>query len=272
MEEGFYTLWPYVYYGLYPANQVSKKWKLSLTKPEHLKTNKAISPEDVVVRLYNNHALTEKEFEDLRYSLKTIMDLLNIDQTAEINFAPTEERLGVVLPQEIKIVYQMLCHAYYFFSGAERFLSLEELYIEDENLIFYKIKRTPVAISLQEGTMFTYYKKQWKYHADDVNFLCYALERMIVKAILELPISKKGRIKGELVSTLHPREALENIFAGKLLILEAYKNYGNIILYNPSGSLGWFRQNGFYADLLVGCLNETLWNEIISTDLSVVWL
>lgn len=271
MEKGFYELDNYIYYGLYPLNQVSKKWKLSPIEPKYLKTDKPFSEEDFAASLYNNHALTEKEFGDLQHCLEIIKGTLHFAQMEETDFAPTEERLGVALPQEIKIVYQMMWQTDYFFSGSERFLLLEELYIENGNLVFYKIKRTPVAISLQEGTIISYYKKHWEYHFGDENFLCYALGRIVVKSILEMPISKKGRIKGELVRTSRPHKYLKNILAEKLTILEQYKNGGNIILFNQSGSLGWFRQNGFYADILVGCLDETLWNEIMSIDLSVTW-
>lgn len=35
-------------------------------------------------------------------------------------------------------------------------------------------------------------------------------------------------------------------------------------MYNTKGSLAWFRQNGFYADMMVGCINEDLFNDIKS--------
>ncbi|MBQ7776062.1 MAG: hypothetical protein IJ379_09075, partial [Lachnospiraceae bacterium] len=131
--------------------------------------------------------------------------------------------------------------------------------------------RTPVAISLTEGYLMSYYKKEWFYSPGDVSFLCYVLSRIVVKAILDMPYIKQGRVKGELVKVLSPKEPLSKLYAGKLEILEEYRNYGNIILYNSAGALVWFRQNGFYADIMMGSLSEELLEEILTVELNVVW-
>lgn len=158
-----------------------------------------------------------------------------------------------------------------FTSGTERFFTLEELYLDGENLIFYKAKRTPTAISLTHGILMRYYKKQWKFNFGDESFLCFILDRIVVKSIIEMPIVQKGKIKGELKTILSPKEPLKKIFSKKFNILEEYQNYRNIILFHEAGALLWFRQNGFYADILVGCFNKQQLDKIVNSNLSVVW-
>ena len=79
-----------------------------------------------------------------------------------------------------------------------------------------------------------------------------------------MPICRKAKITGELKRTLNPHKILKEIYGDKLTVTEEYNNYGNIIMYNPKGALAWFRQNGFYADMMIGCINEDLFNDIKS--------
>lgn len=271
MEKGFYLLGYYIYYGSYHQGQVSGRMRLSGVKPEFLKTDVPYSEDDFAVKFYDNHALTEQELENLEQASKKIMRCLNIHEFHEVEFTEAEQKLGMELPKEIKILYTALCQMDSLMSGSERFLPLDELYVDKENLVFYKIKRTPVALSLHEGVLMNYYKKEWYCELGNESFLCYALDRMVVKAITGMPVSRKGRISGELRTTLSPEKPLQEIFKGKLEILEEYSNYGNIILFNENGALGWFRQNGFYADIFIGCMNEKILSELLSTDLAVKW-
>ncbi|MBQ7776736.1 MAG: hypothetical protein IJ379_12530, partial [Lachnospiraceae bacterium] len=188
MEKGFYMLKPNVYYGEYPKEQVSGNWgKIGRWKKEWIKTDVPYEGEESIITLYENHALTEQELLDLQQSLDVIGAILGAKPQVQINFEAVETRLGIALPQEIKILYRMLYRLEGMLEGTERFLTLEELYIEEDNLIFYKVKRTPVAISLTEGYLMSYYKKEWFYSPGDVSFLCYVLSRIVVKAILDMP-------------------------------------------------------------------------------------
>ena len=78
MEEGFYRLGRYVYYGQYPKEQVSGFIKLSIVKPEFFKTDRPFAAEGSAVNLYHNHALTQVEFELLQQALLTIADVLDL--------------------------------------------------------------------------------------------------------------------------------------------------------------------------------------------------
>lgn len=249
----------------------SDKTTLACCKPENIKTDKLFSNEDVAVRLHNNHALTEIELHDLQKGLQIMLDTMQITKNKVIDLKPYEKRLDITLPPEIHILYQNIMQAEYFFAGSERFLLPEELYIDDGNLVFFKRKRTPVAISLSKGGVMSYYKKQWQYHFDENNFLQFALSNTFVTSVLQMPVHKRGRIKGELVRTMYPKEKLQQIFSEKLTVLNEYKNYGNLLLFNKASALAFFRQNGFYADILIGCQNQSLFHDIISTELPVKW-
>ncbi|MCH5345362.1 MAG: hypothetical protein J1E64_15150 [Acetatifactor sp.] len=271
MKRGFYNLKPYIYYGDYPQEQVSGYARLSVVKPEYIKTDVPFSNDDVAVSLYNNHALTEQELVDMEQALQKIMRCINVKEFNKVMFTETEQRLGIELPKEIKILYTALCQMDTLMFGEECFLPLDELYMDKENLVFYKVKRTPIALSLNDGVLMNYHKKEWNYDQGNESFLCYVLDRLVVKAITEMPMCKKGKISGELRTIVSPRNPLQEIFKGKFNVLEEYRNYGNIILFNENGALGWFRQNGFFADILIGCLNEKILTELLSTSLSVKW-
>lgn len=271
MKRGFYNLKPYIYYGDYPQEQVSGYTRLSVVKPEFIKTDVPFSNDDDAVSLYNNHALTEQELVDMEQALQKIMRCINVKEFNKVMFTETEQRLGIELPKEIKILYTALCQMDTLMFGEECFLPLDELYMDKENLVFYKVKRTPIAFSLNDGVLMNYHKKEWNYDQGNESFLCYVLNRLVVKAITEMPLCKKGKISGELRTIVSPRNPLQEIFKGKFNVLEEYRNYGNIILFNENGGLGWFRQNGFFADILIGCLNEKILTELLSTSLSVKW-
>ncbi len=271
MEQGFYALGPYIYYGMHPRNQASYRFLMCKADPECIKTDVPFCDDDYAVRFWDNHAATQQELIGFQKALGTIMECLNIQTGRETDFEETERRLGITLPQEMKLLYSALSQCNDFTCGAERFLPLNELYIEGENLVFYKIKRTPAALSLKYGALMSYHKKQWSCSWGGENFLCYALDRLVVKAITQMPIEKKGKIKGELRDTLSPDKMLSEIFQGKFEILKEYKNDTNIILFRKDGALGWFRQNGFYSDILIGCQNETISNDLLSAPLPVDW-
>lgn len=271
MKRGFYDLKPYIYYGDYPQEQVSGYTRLAYARPEFIKTDVPFSKDDIAVSLHNNHALTEQELINMQQALIKIMRCMNVKEFSKVVFTEIQQKLGIELPKEIKILYTAVCQVDTLMSGNERFLPLDELYLDKENLVFYKIKNTPVALSMNEGVLMNYYKKEWNYNQGNESFLCYSLSRLVVKAITEMPICKKGKIGGELRNTLSPRKPLQDLFKGKFNVLEEYRNYGNIILINENGALGWFRQNGHYSDILIGCLNEKILAELLSAPLPVQW-
>lgn len=271
MEEGFYRLGRYVYYGQYPKEQVSGFIKLSIVKPEFFKTDRPFAAEGSAVNLYHNHALTQVELELLQQALLTIADVLDVAIDRSVDFSEAESRMGIVLPPEIKMLYGLIEQKSDFTTGTEGFLPLAKLYRDEDDLVFYKAKRTPTALSLTEGLLMRWHKKEWQGDLGDEGFLNFVLEKLVVKAIDSMPLVKTGRIKGELVSMLSPEDELLAIFRGQLKPLGAYDQYAHMILYNEKGALAWFRQNGFYADIRIGCADEALLGAIMAAKLPAEW-
>lgn len=149
------------------------------------------------------------------------------------------------------MLYQALARVPVAMEGKERFLPLEEL-------------------ALDRGVLMGYYKKQWRYDAGGESFLCCALDRLALRALRAMPFCRAGRIKGELRTTLHPRRLLKERYGAAFPLLEEYQNGGNAILCRP-GALGWFRQNGFYADVLIGADSEALLQALQPPALNAVW-
>lgn len=272
-ETGFYCINNNIYYGEYPKEQISGYVKMSFVNPENIKTDKPFSEDDKAKTLYNNHAFTEQEYINFENVLNIFSGILGKKSDESIDFTSTEKRLGIELPKEIKILYMTLVNFEFAFTGSERFLPLDEVYIDKENLVFYKVKRTPTAISLSRGVLMRYYKKNWEYDLGDESFLLYALDRLLVKIIPQMSAYISAKISGELKRTLNPAKMLKEIFSDNLTVMEEYSNYGNIIMYNKSGALAWFRQNGFYSDMMVACNSEDLLNNIKSVKSNfITWI
>lgn len=270
MKKGFYFLNESVYYGEYPAEQTSGWVALSALKPRLIKTDVVFSADDKAVRLWDNHAFTEREFSDFERGLEKIFKCAGITEFKEPDFAETEKRLGIPLPREIKILYGFLGSAGGLTEGTERFLSLDELCTDGGYIVFYRIKRTLVGLSVENGTVGVCRKGVWGYSEGDENFF-YAMNRIVVKTICSMPFVKEGKITGALRAELSPENMLREIFAGGPDIPEEYCRYGNIVLFNEDGALGWFRSNGFSADIMIGSRDEKLFEKILSAKLEVKW-
>lgn len=272
-ETGFYRINNNIYYGEYPKEQISGYIKMSVVNPKNIKTDKPFSEDNKAKTLYDNHAFTEQEYINFEDALNIFRSILGKEKCEDIDFALAEQRLGIELPKEIKILYMTLVNFEFAFTGSERFLMLDEIYIDKGNLVFYKVKRTPTAISLNQGILMRYYKKNWEYDLGDESFLLYALDRLLVKIISQMPVYISAKISGELKRALNPAKMLKEIFSDNLTIMEEYNNYGNIIMYNKSGALAWFRQNGFHFDMTIACNSENLLNNIKSIESNfITWV
>lgn len=269
-QKGFFYLRNNVYYGEYSAEQVSGIVRISRVKPEHIKTDMPFSEDDLAVKLVNNHAFTETEYTYFEQGLETVFRCLGTTRQENIDFSKTEEKLGISLPKEIKILYSFICSSKKLTEGTERFLPLDELEIDGENLVFYKIRRAPVGLSLKSGTLMNYHKGMWEYNAGGENFF-YALNRVVVKSICSMPFNKEGKVYGAIRIAVSPEGELSSAYDGRMKILEEYSEYGNILLYNENGALGLYRHNGFSSDLLVGCMDRELFENITDIRLEVRW-
>lgn len=270
MGQGFYRAGGRIYFGEYPEDQVSGWTQLSAMPPELLATDHFFENGERAKLLFPNHKLTWPELGQLEQGLEELCRCLGADGLAEVDFSQAEDRLGLALPQEIRTLYRALARFPAAMEGKERFLSLEQLTVDRGNLVFYKIRRTPVGLSLDRGALMRYYKKEWRYEPGGESFLCCALDRLAVWAIRAMPFCQKGKIKGRLRTTLRPEQLLKEIYQGEFPILEQYRNGGNFILCRL-GALGWFRQNGFYADLVIGAKSRQLLKQLQLPALYATW-
>ncbi|WP_276948040.1 hypothetical protein [Enterocloster lavalensis] len=257
MKEGFYFHRNHLYYGTYNEKQVSGRVNISKVTPEHIQTNHPISDDDWAVRLWDNHSLLEPEYADLQTMLLKMGMFMNLSPDQEVDFSIVERRLDISLPKELKRIYLAIQNQEEYFTGTEHFLPLDEIYVEQRIIVFFKKKRTPIAgYDLERGCLAEYYKKEW--HIEWGGICCYqfCVGRMLTLAIENTPVFKKGRCKGKFVTTLNIERELENFCNEDYHLLSEFHVYGIAVLYSNDGLIAWIRSNGFYADIHAGAADE----------------
>lgn len=257
MKEGFYFHRNHLYYGTYNEKQVSGRVNISKVTPEHIQTNHLISDDDWAVRLWDNHSLLEPEYADLQTMLLKMGMFMNLSPDQEVDFSIVERRLDISLPKELKRIYLAIQNQEEYFTGTEHFLPLDEIYVEQRIIVFFKKKRTPIAgYDLERGCLAEYYKKEW--HIEWGGICCYqfCVGRMLTLAIENRPVFKKGRCKGKFVTTLNIERELENFCNEDYHLLSEFHVYGIAVLYSTNGLIAWIRSNGFYADIHAGAADE----------------
>lgn len=257
MEEGFYLYQHAIYYGHYHAEQVANQWNLSQNPPKNLRTDHPIGEADCVVRLWENHSLLGVECENLQKMLLTMREFISLDVGEAIDFSAVEERLHIVFPSELKQVYTAIHRQTEYFSAVEHFLPLDELYVEQGILVFFKKKRSPVAgYDLKGGQLARYCKKEWRIERSDMCCYQFCIGRVLTIALEHKPVMKKGRCKGELVTTLNIEHELERFCSEKYHLLLDFNVYGIAVMYSEDGLIAWIRSNGFYGDIHAGADDE----------------
>ena len=203
-KEGFYYYRRKLYYGVYDEDQTAGS---GYVRPEDLTPELAehFSGRDrAVFRFWENHSLLEPEYADLQAMLSKMSLFMDLNAEQEVDFSPAEKRLRMKLPREFKLIYTALYDQAEYFSSAERFLTLDELYVEEGKLIFFQKKRTAIAgYDIASGRLSQYYKKEWSIEKGDVSFYQFCVGRMITIALEAKPEVKKGRCKGEFVTALN---------------------------------------------------------------------
>ncbi len=256
-KNGFYVYRSNIYYGCYEEEQVSGRWKISGIKPERILTDHPVGEEDWAVRLWDNHSLLETEFADLQRMLLKMKRFMDLSEAQEMDFSAVEKRLDISFPEELKLIYAAIQDQEIYFTGAEHFLSLDEVYVEQGIMVFFKKKRTPIAgYVLKSGCLATYYKKEWG--VEQGGFCCYQFcaGRMLTIALEHKPAVKKGRCKGSFVTTLDIERELEAFCNEKYHLLSEYNVYGIAVMYSEDGLIAWIRSNGFYADIHAGGMED----------------
>ena len=108
MQQGFYVYRNNIYFGSYPAEQVSGYQNVSLSRPERIMTAHQFNKEDRAVRFWENHHLLEPEYADLQAMICKMQSFMNLSVKEDIDFSEVEKKLGVPFPAELKLVYAQL--------------------------------------------------------------------------------------------------------------------------------------------------------------------
>ena len=259
--EGFYKINGYVYYGEYFAEDVLNESTMRFANPDRIKTNRPFKDNDMLVGFNQNHALTEPELANFKSGLDTLKKVLCSEKTVESDFPDNVE-----VPAEIKYLYGCLKNISELFEGKERFLKPNEIYIDNNNLVFYKSKRTPTGFSMERHTLMRYYKKEWSFYGYDTDFMQFVFQYISSNYIDKVcPYSSKAVLRGEIKSSFNTAEYLQKAFGDTMKFLKEYKNYGHYILYGENKSLIWYRSSGMYADMYIGSCDETAFHKIINS-------
>lgn len=257
VREGFYFYRNKVYYGYYDETQVSGQGNISKIKPEHIQSDHPICEDDWAVRLWDNHSLLEPEYTDLEAMLLKMKMFVNLNMKQKIDFSTVEKRLNIALPKELKLIYSAIYNQEEYFAGEEHFLLLDEIYVEQGIVVFFKKKRVPVAgYDVASGCLAQYYKREWSIERS--SFCCYqfCVGRILTIAMENKPVFKKGRCKGKFVTTLNIERELERFCSEKYHLLSEFNVYGIAVMYSDEKLLAWIRSNGFYADIHAGATDE----------------
>ena len=258
MADGFYLYKYDVYYGSYNENQVSGFRRINVGNPLKIKTDHPIPKDANAVVLWDNHKLLKEEYEALQGMILKMSSLADLNLDEKPDFSHLEKRLGIPFPKELKLIYKSIYNKNLYFTAKEHFLPLDEIYIEDGILVFFKKSRTPIAgYVLKNGYLAQYYKKAWD--IDRSGFCCYqfCMARIITIALENRAVVKKGRCKGSFVTTLDIEKELEPFCNEKYSLLSEFNVYGIAIMYSDSGLIAWIRSNGFYSDIHAGGDNES---------------
>ncbi|MDE7271783.1 MAG: hypothetical protein K2N95_01810 [Lachnospiraceae bacterium] len=257
MQQGFYVYRNNIYYGNYREEQVSGYQKVSISRPECILTDRQFNEEDQAVRLWENHSLLEPEYTDLQAMILKMRSFMNLGMEEDVDFSAVEEKLEIPFPAELKLVYTAIHNQGEYFAGVEHFLPLDDIYIEQGIIVFFKKKRAPIAgYDIESGCLAHYYKREWGIEKSD--FCCYqfCVGRMLTIALENKPVIKKGRCKGRFVTTLDIERELENFCNEKYHLLSEFNVYGIAVMYSDEGLIAWIRSNGFYADIHAGAIDE----------------
>ena len=105
---------------------------------------------------------------------------------------------------------------------------------------------------MNTGRQAIYIKKNWDaYEGNEscyLSWICY----IFMSALESKAVTRKGRLKGRLVSGLHFQKDVKEKVSDKFNGLEEYDTYTNMILYSADGTVALLRSNGSYGDLFVG--------------------
>ncbi len=269
--EGFYFYENKIYYGCYDESQVSGWTSVSIIEPNNIMTDHPIRGGERAVTFVDNHHMLDAEYADLRIMLDKMRSFMNLNNDCEIDFSAVEKRLGVSFPKELKLIYSSIYNKNEYFTSEEHFLPLDEIYVEQGKIVFFKKKKLPVAgYDIESGQLAQYFKREW--YIDESDFCCYqfCVGSLITIALENKPVFKKGRCKGKFVTTLNIKKELENFCNDTYKLLSEFNVYGIAVMYSDT-LIAWIRSNGFYSDIKVGASDEKHIDALGSHLGDIVW-
>ncbi|MBV7272761.1 hypothetical protein I6U48_07485 [Clostridium sp. PL3] len=146
---------------------------------------------------------------------------VNSNINNSIDYEKVESELNIKLPLEVKILYSIISNnenlqKNKLIENKEGFLSINELYVEEGILVFYKIKRTPVGISLTNRQLMNYHKKQWICEEGGFNFYNFVSMKVLCNAISSMDFIISGKVSGKLRTALNPKKILKILMMNRM--------------------------------------------------------
>ncbi len=257
MATGFYVYKNNIYHGSYPEDQVSGGRAVSVCRPETILTDRPFSKDTWAVHLWENHRLLGPERQDLGQALSKAALFAALTPEQPLGFSQTEARTGVPFPAELRAVYAAIHGHEDYFTAPEHFLPLDAIFVDQNVLVFFQKKRTPLAgYDLASGRLARYAKKAWHIENSDVSCWQFCVGRIVTTALEQKPAVKKGRCKGRFVTTLDIERELAPFCNERYHLLTELGIYGIAVLYTEEGLIAWIRSNGSYGDIHAGAPAE----------------
>lgn len=223
-----------------------------------------------IPELYQNHGCSSEEISNMRQWLDILCTMLSdngIQQgNSQSEIINAQERLGVVIPDELITFYSAAGKNVLLTRNSSKknndyYLKLEDIYLEDNIIVFResgKRKKDYLGISIPKRQLMIKTGDEWYFEPCMESFCESVIETVTIIAISNMKSSATGRLKGALVTSLQAKELAIRKFSDTFKPLETYYNQFHAIFYNSETKcLGWFRSNGFIADILVGAQDKS---------------
>ncbi|RKN83729.1 SMI1/KNR4 family protein [Paenibacillus ginsengarvi] len=169
-----------------------------------------------------------------------------------------EKRLGISLPTELRVYYRTAGNDPRLTTDGnskkkDRYLPIDEIHVSDGNIVYRMRKKEPFALSAVKRQIMFMDDEAWYWEPNMESICENVMITAAIFAISHMKHSAKGRLKGELVSSLQARTLAEQQFSSTFQALDTYYHPFCALFYNErERRLGWFRSNGMMADMLIG--------------------
>lgn len=212
------------------------------------------------INLYwNNHKTTQEELEHFKIWIDTLCEIHNIDKTkdgiTDGEIQKVEEKLGIVLPPELKLLYETIGRNECFFNSSkidkDKLLHLDELYVMENKLVFRKKNKFLFAVDLEKDRL-VHYNKEWYWDKNEVSLTQCICISIYVNAIFHMTNTTYCKYKKEQVNGERYKET-EKPFEEFFTQLPKFKYYENVLLVNKAQkALAWCRTNGIISHIFIG--------------------